>query len=863
MKTATLTILSRLLAMALGALGLGAFVALPASAQEIPAPDLFDGQVACSMNVDAPPATQVGRNADGDRIGITAKIHSNMEIAVTDGVPSGADEDLASIVYITDPNYGNCGAGTYTAKEAADIEGVEEGDPKPVAAGVAADVGAGYTDTLAKYDAAVEADGAVKTAQDALDAYLKDDIADSTQTTEIEMAQETLNDALAAQATANAALDATGAGPINMAGIAEWRAKATVDAAVEAWNTAVGGADDALDDLNPTEYAAYVPLGNDKQIDDLVDDSGNVNVANLRLYANAEGDNSSTQDAMGKITGNGNFDAAGNLLVPMEEYDHDNDATTDPRLRPVAVSDSFEDINARLNSVNDTVAALEKYQGENKNRLLDEVITEAIRRAKVEQAHYQGQFDAMVADITDLNVDGDGDPETMPDSLKLRHQAYTAAVTKRDNAGVTLETAVQTREAATAAVQTAFTSPQSFYQQLVDRRSLLKAEADAEVTRLAGLTGDEAPTQTAIDNAATAASNAQTALDDALEIQASFQDIIGEDSPVAALVLETLKPDSGAGAGDDGGVLVATIDDAFDAAAEAKTAADNAVAATTEAGNAVAALTAEDDPDTPDVDETGAVTKNANDIADLQTDLEGLTGDSGQVSQNTTDIERIDGVSVANEEAIADLGGRVTANEMEIGMDEDGMSRIDHNEAGVAANSMAIGVNAGNISTNAENIGTNATNIMANAGNIATNAGAIATNAADIMTNAGNIAMNNSYIMANSGMIEANAGMIGANASAIGANTAAIAAANSRIDANAMAVRELREDMSGGIAAAMALAGMPEIGDRGVSIGAGSYDGESAVAVGVHFSGESSRFKAAITSGGGETGVSVGAGWSF
>ena len=97
----------------------------------------------------------------------------------------------------------------------------------------------------------------------------------------------------------------------------------------------------------------------------------------------------------------------------------------------------------------------------------------------------------------------------------------------------------------------------------------------------------------------------------------------------------------------------------------------------------------------------------------------------------------------------------------------------------------------------------------------------------------------------------------------IGANTAAIAAQSSRIDANVTAIRELREDMSGGIAAAMALAGMPEIGDRGVAVGGGSYDGESAIAVGVHFSGENSRFKAAITSGGGETGVSIGAGWSF
>ena len=733
----------------------------------------------------------------------------------------------------------------------------------------------------------------------------------------------------------------------------------------------------------------------------------------------------------GAITGDSAFDALGNLILPMELWDHDEDTNTDEVLRvnPEDTS-TFMTVNDRLTAVNNMVKALEDLQSNNQNALMQPAIDEAVKRAKIEQSHYQTQFNTMVADNTDLrtnaqlllqynDTDGSGtievDERTANNertgesdfartdyvSMMTRYGARQAANTARDNAGVTLTTALTTREMATSTVRTAFTSPQSFYQQLVDRRSYNKDQADAEVMRLAGLTGDDAPTEAMTEAAAKAQMDAQTALEAAQTAQASFQGLIADDSPVKDLVLETLKPDAGSDEerGDDGGVLVNTIDSAFDAASaastaaeEAKTAAENANTAATEAGNAVAGLTAMDDPETEE-DETGAVTKNANDIAGLQTDLEGLTGDSGQVSQNTSDIERIDGVSAGNAEAIvgltamddpetdedetgavtananaiADLGGRVTANEMEIGMDEDGMSRIDHNEyrsmanateigmdedgmsridhnearskqnatdiegldgrvttneadiadnagliadnagnistnstnistnagnilantmeigmdedgmsridhneAGVAANSMAIGVNAGNIAMNAGNISTNADNIMANAESIEHNHEHIVENAANIMTNAGNIAMNNTYIMENRGMIEANAGMIGANAgmiganaTAIGANTAAIAAANSRIDANAMAVRELREDMSGGIAAAMALAGMPEIGDRGVSIGAGSYDGESAVAVGVHFSGENSRFKAAITSGGGETGVSVGAGWSF
>ena len=64
----------------------------------------------------------------------------------------------------------------------------------------------------------------------------------------------------------------------------------------------------------------------------------------------------------------------------------------------------------------------------------------------------------------------------------------------------TLETAFQAREAATSAVAAAFTDPQAFYQQLVDRREYTKAQKEAEVTRLAGLTGDDAATEAQTDS---------------------------------------------------------------------------------------------------------------------------------------------------------------------------------------------------------------------------------------------------------------------------------------------------------------------------------------------------------------------------
>jgi len=146
---------------------------------------------------------------------------------------------------------------------------------------------------------------------------------------------------------------------------------------------------------------------------------------------------------------------------------------------------------------------------------------------------------------------------------------------------------------------------------------------------------------------------------------------------------------------------------------------------------------------------------------------------------------------------------------------------------------------------------------------IDTNWDAIAQNQEDIMTNAGHIMMNNGYIMENRGMIGTNAGNIMANAGNIAANASAIQNNTNMINNVSSSLTESIEVVRSGVAASMALAGMPAINGRGVAVGVGSFDGESAFAVGFQFQGETTSFKIGVTSSGGETGASAGVGWSF
>ena len=226
------------------------------------------------------------------------------------------------------------------------------------------------------------------------------------------------------------------------------------------------------------------------------------------------------------------------------------------------------------------------------------------------------------------------------------------------------------------------------------------------------------------------------------------------------------------------------------------------------------------------ISDTYEVAKGAADEA--QRVVDELTGEGGQVAMNTAAISE-------NADDITKLDGRVTQN------GED----IASNTGMIMANTASIADNRGMIMTNTENIATNASEIMRVEGRVDSNWDAIA--------------MNQGAIETNSGRISSNADAIAANMNSIGSNASAISD-------NRNMIGELSDDLDvvrAGVAASMALAGMPAINGRGISIGVGSFDGESAFAVGFQIQGEMASFKVGVTSASGATGASAGVGFQF
>ena len=126
---------------------------------------------------------------------------------------------------------------------------------------------------------------------------------------------------------------------------------------------------------------------------------------------------------------------------------------------------------------------------------------------------------------------------------------------------------------------------------------------------------------------------------------------------------------------------------------------------------------------------------------------------------------------------------------------------------------------------------------------------------------------NSGHIMENRGMIETNTAGISSNADAIAANMNSIGQ-NAKRDQrqpqhDRRAERPDLDVVRAGVAASMALAGMPAINGRGISIGVGSFDGESAFAVGFQIQGDMASFKVGVTSASGATGASAGVGFQF
>jgi hypothetical protein len=430
-----------------------------------------------------------------------------------------------------------------------------------------------------------------------------------------------------------------------------------------------------------------------------------------------------------------------------------------------------------------------------------------------------------------------------------------------------------------------------------DESGAVTANTDA----IAGLTAVDDPATEADESGAVTANT-----DRSTSNAGAIAGLTAEDDP------DTEADESGAvTANTDAIAGLTAVDDPATEADESGAVTANTDRSTSNAG-AIAGLTAEDDPDT-EADESGAVTANTGDIVTLD----------GRVTVNEDAIDDHDMKLMAKKMYIDAIGAEMGFDPATgMGTEGDGMSRIDNNEAAIGANSSAIvaetaarteadtaEASAREAADTAEASAREAADTAeASAREAADTAEASAREMADTMlggridTNVTNIAANSTAITAeqtarmeydtmlggridveemarmagdaanaadiatNSGGISANTGLIADNMAAISGNSSMINDNRNMIGANSARIGELSDDLDivrSGVAASMALAGMPNINGRGIAIGVGSFDGESAFAVGFQIQGEMASFQIGVTSSGGETGASAGVGFQF
>ena len=957
-------ILKRMLAAALGALGLGALASGPAFGQapgssNIPAPDIFDDQITCTQllptvsGFNLPSTVPKGGETSplDDIIGMGINLLTADDTtlaALTDG-PAKL-EGLGYVIPAMGMNCGSgpAGAGTATGPTLGTVNMDTNGDGDLLDVGdtiawgsIPKDVADGYSDLLTKYVAVYgDPGGTTGGTLRALEAAQKLlDNTDSTITGLVEARTRSRDAAAEAHNKALAAFNAASSGPIYQAGVAEWMAKAAVSKSIADYNTQVTKTNMALSDLNGMLYAnysitgdgtagsplaraegasKYVPLANASLVGTVVtidaNGMGTVVTSALETYTGGTAavpvagtagvPAMGTTDAVASSSGNSNFTALGELIVPMSAVDHDTDSATPLVLRPAVTGSNAVGTNdvafirTTVENVRIAAAALKKARDENTNPRFQDLYDEAYRRAMLEQNYYDAVWAQVLADNTDTRTpiqrlrfldDGSGggisgngvnepgetttNPAYVANPLTIasRNAAYNTESGKRMAQETSLRGLVAAREMATANVVGQFTNAQSFYQQLVDRRQ-------AEKTRLDRVVMDATnPT----DAQTKAAADAGKALDDAqaekTKIDALFP--ANADNPVVDLVSTLLKT-----GGDDGQALVDAISDTYDGTQTNKDKIDTLEGRLTDAdGNPIDLTNLGDteavEQNTTDIEMLdGRVTKNETDIAQINTDLYGDTSsqhaDASACAEGAAGLLNTancaDARSRHNAADIADLGGDIEALDGRVGDNEDAIAAntmaIEANDMDIAANTMAIEANDMDIAANTMAIEANDMDIAANTMAIEANDMDIAANAEDIMTNAGHIMTNAGNIMENEMSIGANAGNISSNADAIAANMNSIGQNSAMISDNRNMIGELSDDLDvvrAGVAASMALAGMPAVNGRGIAIGVGSFDGESAFAVGFQIQGEQASFKVGVTSSGGATGASAGVGFNF
>ena len=655
----------------------------------VPAPDLFDSQILCTSRLPntVPTPTVVAMGA----------MESPLDAAIGMGNFRITSElVLNDLGYVIPTQGSNCGQGLGQIPFTAAGQG-----------SIATDVAAGYTALVPKFMAvygdpgeltSTGTGGAVERARIALATAEADE---TTSTTRLESLRRVLADAQERDSAARAAFNAIAQGPIYQAAAAEWMAKAAVTKSIADYNGAVLGAISAQSTLDVMNYSGYVPLGNAELIRSVVvilNGMGTVNLAQLRNYTNADLNNAQVatvnEDGVTDTT-DSNFDAAGNLVVPMRL---DGDA-----LQSINRTAGVDDARANRDNYKIAAETLKKLQEDNKNLLLKPIIDEASRRAQAEADYYEQQFQSALADTTNQNpftVDNVSTPENeaAPYSIASRYADYLSASNARVATEADLRTKAAAREAATQNVIDAFQNPGSFYAQLLARRQALKAQADQTVA-------DASSPSMALTDAAAAAAEAVV---EAEAAQAAYQALVGDpddlDSPVADLIDTLLETD-----GDDGQALVDAISQTYDKTVENR--------------DSIEALTA-DTEDGAEAD--GPITANAKAIA-----------------TNTGEIESLGGRVTQNEQ---DIGTLMEDTDMNAAMISTNAGHIVTNAGNIAGNASNIVTNNGLISRNTGTIAVNSSLIDRNAGHIAVNSGRIGANSAAIGLNTGMIADNRHLI---------------------------------------------------------------------------------------------------------------------
>ena len=164
-----------------------------------------------------------------------------------------------------------------------------------------------------------------------------------------------------------------------------------------------------------------------------------------------------------------------------------------------------------------------------------------------------------------------------------------------------------------------------------------------------------------------------------------------------------------------------------------------------------------------------------------------------------------------------------------------------------------VAANTAHLEDHEERITTNRTDIDTNTAGIETNRTDIDTNTAGIETNKTGIATNKAEIVRVEERVDSNWDAIGANQMDIATNRS-----------NINGLRKGLDVATAGVAAAMALAALPDVeGARSFGVGLGTFDGKTAVAVGFSYGTERFTFKVGAATASGETGGSAGIGWSF